>query len=65
MANDLDDIRVSTECPVCARELSVAYRTLRLSLTIECQGCGETIKLEDDTPIAAVQQLIDDLSDGR
>lgn len=65
MANDLDDIRASTECPVCGRELSVAYRTLRLSLTIECQGCGETIKLEDDTPIAAVQRLIDDLSDGR
>lgn len=59
MANELDDIRASTECPVCGRELSVAYRTLRLGLTIECQGCGETIKLEDHAPIAAVQRLID------
>lgn len=64
MANDLDDIRASTDCPVCGRELSVAYRTLRLGLTIECQGCGETIKLEDHTPIAAVQKLIDDVGDG-
>lgn len=63
MANDLDDIRASTDCPVCGRELSVAYRTLRLGRTIECQGCGETIKLEDHTPIAAVQRLIDEARD--
>lgn len=63
MANDLDDIRASTDCPVCGRELSVAYRTLRLGRTIECQGCGETIKLEDCTLIAAVQRLIDEAGD--
>lgn len=40
MANDLDDIRASADCPVCGRELSVTYRTLRLGRTIECQGCG-------------------------
>lgn len=61
MANELDDIRASTDCPACGRDLTVSYRTLRLGRSIECQGCGETIKLEDHTPIAAVQRLIDDL----
>ena len=63
VANDLDDIRTSTDCPVCGRELSVAYRTLRLGRTIECQRCGETIKLEDRTSIAQVQRLIDEMGD--
>ena len=35
-----------------------------LGRTIECQGCGETTKLEDHTPIAAVQRLIDEAGDG-
>ena len=60
MAKELDDIRAQGDCPKCGRELSVSYRTLRLSLTVECQGCGETIHLQDDTPIGAVQRLIDD-----
>jgi hypothetical protein len=64
MANELDDIRASTDCPVCGRKLSVPYRALRLDRTIECQGCGETSKLEDHTPIAAVQRLIDETGDG-
>lgn len=51
-------------CLVCGRDLSVSYRTLRLGRTIECQGCGETIKLEDHTPIGAVQRLIDKLDPG-
>lgn len=61
MAWELDDIRASTECPVCGRGLIVSYRTLRLGRTIECQGCGETIKLYDDTVIEKVQGLIDEL----
>ena len=60
MANELDDIRAQTECPVCGRELNASYKTLRLGLTIECQGCGETVKLIDETPIGAVQRLIDE-----
>ena len=60
MANELDDIRAQADCPNCGRELSVNYRTLRLGLTVECQGCGETIHLQDDTPIGSVQRLIDD-----
>jgi hypothetical protein len=64
MANDLDDIRASTGCPACGRQLSVSYRTLRLRRTVECQGCGETIKLEDDTPVAVVQKLIDEANPG-
>lgn len=64
MANDLDDIRASTDCLVCGRELSLAYRTLRLGRTIKCQGCGETIKFEDHTQIAAVQRLVDKAGDG-
>lgn len=63
MACELDDIRASTECPVCGRGLIVLYRTLRLDRTIECQGCGETIKLYDDTMIGKVQRLIDEFDD--
>ena len=59
MANELDDIRAQTECPVCGVDLNVCYRTLRLGLTIECPGCGETIRLIDDTPIGLIQRLID------
>lgn len=64
MANDLDEIRATIDCPVCGQELSVSYRTLRPGLTIECQECGETIKLEDHTLIAAAQRLNDDADDG-
>jgi uncharacterized Zn finger protein len=60
MAHELDDIRAQAECPVCGREHNVPYRTLRLGRTVECQGCGETIRFEDDTPITAVQRLIDE-----
>ncbi len=60
MSHDLDDIRAQTDCPVCGKELNVPYRTLRLGLTVECQGCGETVRLVDNTPIAAVQRLIDE-----
>jgi peptide subunit release factor 1 (eRF1) len=63
MVNELDDIRASADCPVCGRVLNVTYRTLRLGRTIECQGCGETIKLEDDTKIGAVQKLINETGD--
>lgn len=59
MANELDDIRAQTDCPVCGEMLSVSYRTLRLGRAIECSGCGETIRLIDDTPISVVQHLID------
>jgi hypothetical protein len=63
MAHELDDIRAVSDCPVCGREFSVSYRTLRLGRTFECPGCGETIRLEDDTPIGAVQRLIDQAGD--
>ncbi|GAO79035.1 hypothetical protein SC1_02353 [Sphingopyxis sp. C-1] len=43
---------------------SGAEQVRYLGRTIECQGCGETIKLEDHTPIAAVQRLIDEAGDG-
>lgn len=62
MANELDDIRAQTTCPVCGRELNVSYRTLRLKRTVECAGCGETIRLIDDTPIGKIQRLIDEIS---
>ncbi|MBD3772285.1 MAG: hypothetical protein IE921_01735 [Rhodobacteraceae bacterium] len=64
MANDLDDIRAQVDCPVCGREFSVSYRTLRLERTVECPGCGETIRPIDDTPIGTVQRLIDE-TDGQ
>lgn len=62
MSHELDDIRAQTDCPNCGEVLSVSYRTLRLGRTIECRGCGETIRLEDDTPLSKVQTLIDEAS---
>jgi len=59
MAHELDDIAAQMECPVCGRILNVQYKTLRLERTIECPGCGETIRPIDDTPIGRVQKLID------
>lgn len=61
MADDLDNIRVSDGCPGCGHGFTVTFKTLRLGRTIECQGCGETIRLEEATPIAAVQALMDKL----
>lgn len=58
--NDLDDIRAMIECPACGAEFTVSRRTMRLDRTIECPRCGETIRPIDDTPIAAVQKLIDE-----
>jgi peptide subunit release factor 1 (eRF1) len=60
MALELDEIRASTDCPVCAKELAISYKTLRLKRTIECPGCGETVRLLDETSISIVQALIDE-----
>ena len=60
MANELDDILAQADCPVCGSDLNVAYKTMRLGLTVECPGCGETIRPIDDTPIGKVQKLIDE-----
>jgi transcription elongation factor Elf1 len=60
MAHELDDIRANTDCPVCGHEFSVSYKTLSLGRTVECQACGVTVTLEDDTPIGKVQKLIDE-----
>lgn len=61
MAYELDDIRAQAECPNCGIVISVSYKTLRLARTVECQGCGETLALLDDTPIGTIQQLIDEV----
>ena len=60
MANELDDIRVGEDCPVGGTPFVVTFKTLRLGRTIECQGCGETIRPQDGTPITAIQKLIDE-----
>lgn len=60
VAGELDDIRVNADCPRCGHQFVVQWKTLRLQRTVECQGCGVTIKLEDATPIGAVQRLIDE-----
>lgn len=59
MGDDLDDILAQAQCPRCGREFSVRYRTLRLERTVDCPGCGVTVRPIDDTPIGAVQKLID------
>jgi hypothetical protein len=33
---------------------------MRLKRTIECPGCGETIRPVDDTPIGKIQKLVDE-----
>jgi hypothetical protein len=63
MANELDHIRAQTTCPVCNCELNVSYRTLRLKRIVEYPGCGETVRLIDDTPIGTIQRLIDELGE--
>lgn len=59
MANELDGITADLDCPRCGVTFQVIYKTLRLGRTVECQGCGETIRPIDDTPIGIVQRLID------
>lgn len=62
VAYELDDIKAQSDCPVCGHLFHVSYRTLRLQRTIECQGCGETIRPIDETPIGKIQALIDEAS---
>jgi hypothetical protein len=62
MANELDSIRVNADCPACGAEFVVLWKSLRLERTTECPGCGVTIRFEDDTPVGAVQRLIDEVS---
>jgi uncharacterized paraquat-inducible protein A len=59
MAGELDDIRAQVDCPNCGKVLNVPFRQMRLQKAAAC-SCGAMIRLEDDTPIAAVQRLIDD-----
>ena len=61
MAHELDDIRAQTDCPVCGGDLNVSFKSMRLERTIECPGCGETIRPIDDTPIGKIQKLIDEV----
>lgn len=65
MAHELDDIMAECDCPVCGVMFEVAYKTMRLNLTVECPGCGETIRPIDETVIGAVQQLIDEADQPR
>lgn len=64
MAHELDDILAQTDCPLCGSDINLSYKTLRLTRTIECPGCGETVRPINDTPIGNIQQLIDDLDQG-
>lgn len=60
MPHELDSILASADCPRCGQEFNVSYKTLRIQRTFECPGCGETLRLEDATPISIVQRLIDE-----
>jgi hypothetical protein len=59
MPGDLDDICAQIECPKCGRELSVPFRVIRLQKAVGCQ-CRAMIALQDDTPLAELQRLIDE-----
>ncbi|WP_293880598.1 hypothetical protein [Sphingomonas sp.] len=59
MAGELDDINAQVDCPRCGRVLNVSYRDIRVLKAASC-ACGALLRLEDDTPLSTVQQLIDD-----
>jgi hypothetical protein len=59
MAGELDDINAQVDCPRCGQVLNVSYRDIRLLKAAAC-SCGALLRLEDDTPLSIVQQLIDD-----
>jgi hypothetical protein len=59
MAGELDDINAQVDCPRCGQVLNVSYRDIRLLKAAACR-CGALLRLEDDTPLSIVQQLIDD-----
>jgi hypothetical protein len=58
MGTHLDDILAQVDCPRCGAEISVPYSQIRLYKAAGC-SCGALIMLEDDTPIGAIQALID------
>ncbi len=59
MAGELDDICAQVDCPKCGAILNVPFSQIRLQKAAAC-SCGAMIRLEDDTPIAAIQRLIDE-----
>ena len=59
MPFDLDRIEAQIDCPRCGAEISVPYSQIRIQKAAACK-CGALIRLEDDTPMAAVQRLIDE-----
>jgi len=59
MGTDLDNILTQVDCPRCGAIINVPYSQLRLQKAAGCQ-CGALIRLIDDTPIAAIQSLIDE-----
>lgn len=61
MPGDLDSILVTVDCPACGAAISVPWQQVRVHKATAC-GCGVLIAIEDDTPLAAVQRLIDEAS---
>ncbi len=59
MAGELDDICAQVDCPKCGAILNVPFSQIRLQKAAAC-SCGAMIRLEDDTPIAVIQRLIDE-----
>jgi uncharacterized paraquat-inducible protein A len=59
MPGDLDDILTQVDCPTCGATINVPFGQLRLHKAAGC-GCGTLLRLEDETPLAAVQRLIDE-----
>jgi hypothetical protein len=64
MAGELDDIEAQVDCPRCGQVLSVSYREIRLLKAASCR-CGALVRLEDDTPLSTIQNLIDDANPPR
>lgn len=61
MAGELDDVCAQVDCPRCGTVLTVTFRQLRTLKAAGC-SCGALLRLEDDTPIGAVQSLLDELN---
>ena len=59
MPGDLDNILAQLDCSRCGTSINVPWKQVRLH-----KGCGVSLwsvyQLEDDTPMAALQRVIDE-----
>jgi endogenous inhibitor of DNA gyrase (YacG/DUF329 family) len=57
MKVNLDDERMSLDCPKCGRKFQERIGRLKNSPTINCPGCGQPIKIEASSLRAGVNKV--------